>query len=734
MNRFFFPLRMVVGLLITLPLAGITGRLIAAEPAADSTPVEQVTAKPRRNGGGGLGTSSYRPSDQEQPFFAKLAAEEKETGGLAGNYDISKKDGVYVGWFGIVREIAEDKTGGKTTLLVEHKYFDGLTDSHIQALSSFNGSGDFRAVLRGTGHVIRPLNLVKVYGKVSKGADDVLQVDAVFVRNWHWGTFTFLAAHGKQRGSEQWRKLNKVELPAIYDPYPDDEYYQARLGTRPPDEKNRNIFHQLALEAAKGAGLPAASVPAPRDDAQPPKSVTPRVDIATFRARALQAAKKVRPDAEKVVQPLIDALAKEKSTDEALEAATKAEAEGAAVAVLAEALQVEKEDVRISAAKLLGEMGFVSRTVVPVLIAALQDENEYVRSDAATVLGDIGPEAQAAVPALLVALVDPSDSVRSHASEALGKVKVQAKYVVPGLIAALQDDDDHVRFMTVEALGEFGPEAASAAQPLREALLRDTDGNVRWNAAGSLAAVDPEGKIALPALLEAMKARDGNVRRFAASALGRFGPKAKEAAPLLLAGLKDSNTGARIAAAGAMWQVDRNAKDTVPVLIQVLENDPAIPHLWAAQTIAAIGPEAKAAVPALRKLLATSSWPYGTIQALGNIGPDAVAAVPDLLERLESEDGDVRAYAAGALWKINQHPRAIPSLLEELKNPRYGNPFYAIITAGEIGPPAKAGVPELVKALSHRELYVRQVALRALEKVDPSAIPGLPERAPFPGK
>lgn len=733
MNSFFFLSRLIVVSLITLPLVGLAGRLSAAAPAESLTPVEQVTAKPRRNGGGGLGTTTYRPSDQEQPFFGKLAAAEKKTGGLAGDYDISKKDGVFVGWFGIVREITEDKAGGKTTLLLEHKYFDGLTDSHIQALS-FNGSGDFRAVLRGTGHLIRPLNLVKVYGKASKGAGDVLQVDAVFVRNWHWGTFTFLAAHGKQRGSEKWRKLNKVELESIYDPYPDDEYYEERLGTRPADEKKRSIFHQLALEAAKAAGLPAASVPAPRDDAQPPKPAAPRVDIATFRVRALQAAKKVRPDAEKTLQPLIDALAKEESTDDALETATKAEAEGAAVAVLAEALQVEKEDIRTSAAELLGQMDFASRTVLPALIAALQDENEHVRIRAATALGNIGPEAQAAVPALLVALGEQSHYVRSHASEALGKMKVQAKYVVPALIAVLQDDDDHVRFTTVEALGEFGPEAASAAQPLREALLRDTDGNVRWHAAGSLAAVDPEGKIALPALIEAMKARDANVRRFAAMALGKFGPKAKEAAPLLLAGLKDSNTGARIAAAGALWQVDRNAKDAVPVLVQVLENDPAIAHLWATTEVAAIGPEAKDAVPALRKLLATSSWPYGAVHALGNIGPDAAAAVPDLLERLESKDGDVRAYAAGALWKINQHPRAIPALLAELKSPVEGSPYYAIITAGEIGPPAKAGVPELIKALSHREIYVRQEALRALEKVDPAAIPGRTEQAPPPGK
>src|SRR5262245_33215142 len=83
--------------------------LSAAQPsAASATPVEQVTTKPRRGAGQGLGTVAYRPSEQEQPFFRRLAAEEKTTGGLAGEYDISKKAGAYVGWFGIVRTIAEN--------------------------------------------------------------------------------------------------------------------------------------------------------------------------------------------------------------------------------------------------------------------------------------------------------------------------------------------------------------------------------------------------------------------------------------------------------------------------------------------------------------------------------------------------------------------------------------------------------------------------------------------------
>jgi hypothetical protein len=95
-------------------------------------------------------------SDRERPFFTRLDPKEKITGGLGIDYRLDASDRNYVGWFGIVWEIKEDAMHNQTLLTVEHKYFDGLTDAHIEALS-FNGGGDFRAVLRGVGHEIGPL-------------------------------------------------------------------------------------------------------------------------------------------------------------------------------------------------------------------------------------------------------------------------------------------------------------------------------------------------------------------------------------------------------------------------------------------------------------------------------------------------------------------------------------------------------------------------------------------------
>ena len=217
---------------VSLYSSTLCGLAVAAEetPAVKPIAVEFVTEKPVR--GNSLGTKSYAPSTKEQPFFKKLGKDEVATGGLAGDYDITNKDKAFVGWFGIVREIKEDKQKGETELLLEHKYFDGLTDVHILALS-FNGSGDFKATLPGIGYKLKSLALVKVYGTVAgSGAKSVPVVKAEFVRHWDWGTYTFLMASGTQHGSEKWRKLNTVDLDSIYDPYPDSKYYEKRLGKR----------------------------------------------------------------------------------------------------------------------------------------------------------------------------------------------------------------------------------------------------------------------------------------------------------------------------------------------------------------------------------------------------------------------------------------------------------------------------------------------------------------------
>jgi hypothetical protein len=209
----------------------LPGSFVFAQEEHDATPVEQAEALPRPPAGT-LGTMSYKPSEKEKPFFAKLAADEQTTGSMFSDYDITGKKGTYVGWFGIVRSIEENQATKETKLLVEHKYFDGLTDTHILALS-FNGGGDFTAVLSGVGLGIKNLSLVKIYGMVQSDTNSIPDMKPDYVRHWDWGRFTFLQEYGSQKGNANWQKLNKVK-GRIYNPFPDQKYYEDRLGKRTP--------------------------------------------------------------------------------------------------------------------------------------------------------------------------------------------------------------------------------------------------------------------------------------------------------------------------------------------------------------------------------------------------------------------------------------------------------------------------------------------------------------------
>ena len=125
--------------------------IVLACPAFAASPTQVESSKPLAPSPV-LGTIGYAPTSSEKEASKGWTNEEMKS----GSPDIDTLRGAVgrrVCWFGIVREIKEDKAKDETTLVLEMKYFDGLTDIHLHVVSIF-GAGDFRAVLRGTGHKI----------------------------------------------------------------------------------------------------------------------------------------------------------------------------------------------------------------------------------------------------------------------------------------------------------------------------------------------------------------------------------------------------------------------------------------------------------------------------------------------------------------------------------------------------------------------------------------------------
>jgi HEAT repeat protein len=80
--------------------------------------------------------------------------------------------------------------------------------------------------------------------------------------------------------------------------------------------------------------------------------------------------------------------------------------------------------MREYAARALGQIGPVTKEVIPALIDAMDRPADYVRNAAAEALGAMGPQAKEAVPQLeFVAEKDPDSAVRRAARDALEKIQ-----------------------------------------------------------------------------------------------------------------------------------------------------------------------------------------------------------------------------------------------------------------------------------------------------------------------
>ena len=182
---------------------------------------------------GSLGTCGYRATDRESSFFEKLSPSERVTGSFMDQheYQIRGKVKQYVSWFGVVRGSSPAKGDDRShDLLIQQKYFDGMTDCHIMLVSNA-GAGDFVAKLRSTSETVPILLLVRVYGTVVGEEKGIPQVSADYVRVWPWFTFTFTDLGPGDHSNPEWAKYCKIcKGGRIYKPYPTEDYYIGILG------------------------------------------------------------------------------------------------------------------------------------------------------------------------------------------------------------------------------------------------------------------------------------------------------------------------------------------------------------------------------------------------------------------------------------------------------------------------------------------------------------------------
>ncbi|MCZ6840669.1 MAG: HEAT repeat domain-containing protein, partial [Alphaproteobacteria bacterium] len=191
----------------------------------------------------------------------------------------------------------------------------------------------------------------------------------------------------------------------------------------------------------------------------------------------------------------------------------------AAVPALIEKLTNKNLDMRLAAAKALGQIGWNTQDsgsalpALPILASRLASKYAIEREVAAYNMRLIG-SLPSATPKLAVLLSDPERRVRRAALKALGRIGPEARAALPAILATTRDQSAYVRQAAVLTLGDLDQLNENVLASLRRAL-RDEDWRVRLNAVKSLAILDAAAtaEFAVPVLVAVLERETGADQR-----------------------------------------------------------------------------------------------------------------------------------------------------------------------------------------------------------------------------
>jgi len=373
-----------------------------------------------------------------------------------------------------------------------------------------------------------------------------------------------------------------------------------------------------------------------------------------------------------------------------------------ATALLVKGLSDKAPEVRARSAEILGQLA--SPASVRPLLAALCDENEEARAAAAEALGllTVGDEtgddhARVFKPAAGHPLAI-EENVKS----------LQACGAVEALIGALSDKSDLLKRLAAQALGRIRD--PRAAEPLRTALLKTSEQNVRDAIANALKVIGEGHR-----LLDNLNDKDVGVRAKAAAALGTIQHTA--AIGPLTALLDDANIEVRRAAVKALGQL--KAASAADRMISLLDdNDNAIAD-FAAESLMQMGCVGRAVDIQLRRIKdADAKVRTLAVRALGNLHDGSSATA--LLSAISDPAPGVRAAAVDAMSLLQvsdvlsspQIAQAMAKTLSALKDSDASVRAEAAQTLGFLQVDQAAG--QLIAALSDKDAAVRAAAADAL--------------------
>jgi len=366
--------------------------------------------------------------------------------------------------------------------------------------------------------------------------------------------------------------------------------------------------------------------------------------------------------------------------------------QGQPVDALLKRLSAPKPVDRVVALIEIGTLGPRAASAVPTLVRLFDDPDPDVAQEAAKALGKIG---DAALGALLARSDSRDRRVRRLAVAALAVGKCDRKRTVPVFLRALRDQDEDVRGEAVSGLGNSRDQAALA--PLIAVLRRDPSYQVRQQAASAFGQFGPAGRAAIPALIDVLKKEEEKDTFESRSLCSRIvdslfgiGPDSIPSLTILLQSRKKYP-----------FACDR----TLSVLRQFAFQDPKL---------------LRKPLPVLREILGEPGARQELVlRILEVMKQEAKDALPDIMALLPVAPNLEKTFAAAALYSITGSAKQPVSILVEVtRSKSAGDRFNAVRRLGEIGRPASAALPLLIRLCNDPDPNVRLAAVQELPNID----------------
>lgn len=339
-------------------------------------------------------------------------------------------------------------------------------------------------------------------------------------------------------------------------------------------------------------------------------------------------------------------------------------------------IRTSNEENRVSALKIIAQLGPTAQSAVPTVRKALKSSHGKVRRAAAFCVLSVVGEDDEAITVMSELLRNGNSEIRRAAASDLWVVGIPARGCVSALVEATQDADNEVRRQAVKALGRIGHVSGDVSRGPLKLLLGEEASVLHVDVARSLWQLDEPVPSFLPTLIKLVESSelkpyssneaDGAAWeryavRQAMSLLAEIGPESKAALPVLMKAALSKQLGAKLAAVEALGAIGPEARPALDVLATAL-HDPSVEAIPFSHTSSSVSSEAATALqrigpPSINVLIdgthdEDSEIRVSAVSVLGHLAARPAEVVPLLVTLLDDDDEAVRAHAAVALGRF----------------------------------------------------------------------------------